>query len=276
MAGGSAQKTGEWAQYRGKEMSKLKTIVEVLDSNIQWFQDYYMKVTYEPYNIQRDCLARDDYASGLRLLDLCFASRQGNQRTEDIQAYHHVMNVKTIAQVFELLKNAGSSEQRVMSALKVLNKIKGVGSKIASVYLRMIVTLADTDETRELEPALPVPLDVHLLKFLFSEVKTNKRVEPNRFNIFNESINSANLGLQFDRIGKPKGKFFTIQGKLHKLFMEEKIDRPIVILDNLWVVGHVFCNGARVSRRIACEQCMFGKLKDENGQDICGQQKTKN
>lgn len=254
-------------------MSKLKTIVEVLGSNMQWFQDYYMKRTYEPYYIQRNCLARDDYASGLRLLDVCFTSRQGGQGTNTIQAYHNAVNVKTIEQVFELLKTPGSSELRVINALKVLNKIEGVGSKIASVYLRLLVTLADTDETRELERALPVPLDQHLLKFLFSEVKTNKRVEPNRFNIFNESINSANLGLQFDRNGKPKGRFFTIQGRLHKLFTEEKIDRPIVILDNLWVVGHVFCNGARVSRRIACEQCMFGKLKDENGQDICGRQR---
>jgi len=255
-----------------KKVSKLKTIVDVLDSHKQWFEDYYTQFTYEPYAINKNCLAQDDYESGLRLLDVCFASRQGRQNKKAIAEYKNI-TVDTIKEIFGILKERQECAERVSSALRFLNKIEGIGSKIASVFLRFLVTYADSDEIRELELALPVPLDRHLQKFLFFEVRTNGWVKPNRFNIFNERINGANLTIKFDRNGRPGGRFFKIQESVRQLFRREEIERPIVTLDNLWVVGHVFCNNARVSRRIACDQCMFGTQEDENGQAICGKQR---
>lgn len=253
-------------------MPKLKDIVDVLCNNKQWFENYYTQTAYEPYGIQKDCLAADDYDSGLRLLDVCFGSRQGGQTKKPIKEYEKV-TCDTVAQVFAILKGNNSPDERISRVLHILSKIEGVGSKISSVYLKMLVIFANSAKTRELEHALPVPLDRHLQNFLFSEVKEDEWTMPNRFNIFSEKVNGANLSLKFDKNGNAKGRFFEIQDRLRQLFANQKIMQPIVILDNLWVAGRVYCNNVRVSQRISCDRCMFGDLKDDAGEPVCGRQR---
>lgn len=240
-------------------MSKLQRVVEILNENQQFFEDYFLNHVVRIYSI--NIIDFDNINESLNdALKLFYYSMTTRQRTPNNPIQNRDELEQHVRKALQHLNDINIEVlQRYYNTVRELNCINGAGQKIISMFLKFVVmhseNLINIEEVRRL---LWLPLDVHLIKFLFTTYSENGLQKwPHRLKIFEHMVNKDELNLRFCEEGVVNNHLLEIQNLIKETFEDQNIDSPVIVLDNLWVIGATRCNFVRFSDKISCNNCMF-------------------
>jgi len=238
---------------------RLKKTVEILQNYQDKIKAYYENITFKPYKIDiKNCLKKQEIEDTVRLLDLSFTTRQGGQNKTALAEYPNSQKRMKIKSIFNNLYNTNKNpKEKYYSSLRILMGINGIGQKIATMFLKFLVRYGDDSKhKKELEKELFIPLDIHVLRLMFTEIDKKR---PNRLSLYKNKINQASLGYSFPKtkaIGDTK--LFKIQKMIQDDFKELGIDESPIILDELWYIGTIYCRYKELE--IGCKICPLEKI----------------
>lgn len=262
---------------------KLKEVVKILKDHKIEIDEYYEKTIFEPFQISDNCFVEKDMKSIRRLFEFSLTTRQGGTTKKTTDEYKKVENKvdELLEEVVKILlnKNIDAKEQNKRAFLKLLNekKINGMNQKIISMFLKFLIyhSSENFDCKSELDRELFIPLDIHVLRFLFKKIEKGKKDKKTEdgidlFDEFNEgfwhSIQQSSLSLprNIKKIDKTKKrqKFFLIQDEIKRKFEEAEITESPIILDYLWYVGTTYCRYRNLPK-LGCKICWLKCLCSE-------------
>jgi hypothetical protein len=261
-------------------MSKLKKVVDIIEKNIGYFNSYYKNIIYSQNNIK--LINLDNIEGSLNdALKLFYFSLTTRQRSpnDPLKPVTHREIEKTIRIALHTLNDTDLCiKQRYFLSMKELNDITGAGQKIITMFIKYLIhNSINLNNKIELQKILWVPLDVHLIKFLFTNIYNNNKKEfqeTHRFKIFNAYVSQAKLQLSIDDEGEPKeNELYYLQRVILDKFIKDKIKSPPIILDNLWVTGSTRCVYTKFSPLISCAECMFKGMYNKK-RYICSKERV--
>jgi hypothetical protein len=263
-------------------MSKLKKVVEIIDENIGYFNRYYNNAIFSYYKIKPinfDNIHRS-LKDAVKIFYFSLTTRQ-RSRNNPIEQNAHVGIWEAVFESLYTLNDTNLDiEQRYFLSMEGLNNVTGAGQKIITMFIKFLIFHSKKLNNKvELEKILWVPLDVHLIKFLFTNIYIKNESyhgyqKTHRFRIFDERINQAKLNLSIDDDGSPNlNELFFLQKIISDEFSRDNIKQPPIILDNLWVIGSARCVYTKFSPLISCAECMF-KGKYNKKRNICSKERV--
>ncbi len=247
-------------------MTKLKRIVSILEQNKLSYKKYYQEVIFKPYNIKPIDFSdiNNSYNDALKLFYFSLTTRQRTSNNPITYEQNLLIKDKVEFTLRTLCDSEISPEERYFSVLRELNRINGAGQKITTMFLKYLINNSKhLPQKRKLLQILWIPLDVHLIKFLFSRFNG----EPTkRFKIFRADVFQNKLSISFNRDGTIKQNFlYQLQKKIKDKFQLEHINNNPIIFDNLWIIGSTRCTNKKFSELISCIGCPFNSQYIDNG-----------
>ena len=178
---------------------------------------------------------------------------------------------RKIKKSLEILSDISTPvEKRYFDTMKELNEISGAGQKIITMFIKFLIIHSENlPSRRKLLKILWIPLDVHLIKFLYRRHNGNLT---KRFKLFEKNVDQNKLKIEFHRDGTIKENYlYELQKEIKEKFKANNINKPPIILDNLWVIGSTRCVNKKFSNLISCQDCPFSIQFNENGilRNIC-------
>lgn len=123
----------------------------------------------------------------------------------------------------------------------------GTNQKTANLFLKWLVMFnqsfgLDVVDWSILQPYLHVPLDIWLTRLLGRQY----------LNVGTQDYNKDFLKSTIPNLSIGREKYIELQNELGEI--TAKTNQPRIILDELWLIGHLFCN----YRNILCDRCWIG------------------
>lgn len=249
---------------------RLKSVVHLLSQKKIEIDSYMEAYIFRPNGIDiRSCLLNKNLIDVKKLMDFSFTTRQGGQQKSAIENYEKEKKrvLYKLGLTLRILINKNMEpKKRYEIALALINDIKAVGQKIASMFLKFLVYYSKNFEGKaELERVLFIPFDSHVLRLLFGKVNGK---ETNRLNLYDESVNQATLKYERNEgtgVSLKDNKLVKLQRNIREDFDKLRIEEPPIILDYLWYVGSMYCS--KKFGDIGCKIC-FLKNECEEGYKI--------
>ncbi|ODS39198.1 hypothetical protein BEH94_03235 [Candidatus Altiarchaeales archaeon WOR_SM1_SCG] len=257
------------------QKNKLNEVVEILNYRKPEIDNYYEESMFKPMGIKSNCFVEKDMKSVRRLFEFSLTTRQGGTTKKTTDKYKKVGNKVDglLKEITDILsdKNINPKKRYEGAFFKLLNsEIEGMNQKIISMFLKFLIyhSSKNFDGKSELDDALFIPLDVHVLRFLFKKV--NKEKEKDMIQLFDgdfwQSIWQSSLHLPRDITKIDNKKNFKIQNKIQNEFKEAKITEPPIILDYLWYIGTMYCRYRNLPK-LGCDICWL--------RDLCSSRESK-
>jgi hypothetical protein len=259
------------------EMTKLLAVIKIIQENEQYFTNYLNNSLFNLYTINIiDFNNLNAFTDDIKKLFYFSMSTRQRIRNNPFEDNNTIEIENKVIHSLEILNNAGTTDvsERYYKCLNQLNQIKGAGQKIITMFVKFAVDHSiNLNETEELKKRLWIPLDIHLIKFLFTSYYNKGIYLPtNRFNLFSENVNPENLNFTFNNNEPRNNHYFRLQTMVKRQFRDEQIEAPPIILDKLWIIGKTQCNYTKFSTIISCDNCFFkGTFPNNEGieEPIC-------
>lgn len=243
-----------------RNAEKLTVVVRELARKKRIMDESFEHELFIPYGIDRN-RTHIDMAMARRLLDFSFTTRQGGQPKKAIREYTkgeaYIQMERAIGM---LVAEKCNARDRYYAALATINSVRGIGQKIATMFIKFLVYHNDKfPEKKNLERELFIPIDVHVKRLLF---RTREKGIGRRLGIYDEY---ADVGQQYatetDEDGELRikdGDYRMMRGQrmIREDFHDLGVKEPPIILDYLWYVGNRYCRHKSLPG-ISCDICFL-------------------
>jgi len=223
-----------------KDQEKLIEVTNILSSHIDDEEQYYSA------HISIQIPSRDDPIVKIeKLFAVANREQRGSSPAKLLDAYNSFG--EGFDELIESIEGL-DGEQAHREILKWLcsDKVSRTNQKTANLFLKWLVMYnykLDTLDWSILEPYLHVPLDVWVTRLLGKEYLDIGTDEYNK-DFLKGAVPDLSMGIN---------KYIQLQYELGDV--TSMVNQPRIILDELWLVGRLFCN----YRNILCDSCWLSK-----------------